>query len=88
MKNPRSSWCANYFNCLINYNVAYFNAYAKTYADAQRAVDQYELELAQIIEVIKAEGKLTDLDASQEFARQKSSMHVQAGDFIKSLVLA
>ena len=41
MENPKSGVSSIYFNCLLNYNVAFFHAYARTYSNAQKVVAQY-----------------------------------------------
>lgn len=70
MENPNCSGCANYFNQLFNYNVAYLNAYAKTYSTAQQAVERSQADLEQAIERIKLDAQLP-IDVQKELALTK-----------------
>lgn len=71
MKNPKSKSAHWYFESLLNYNVAYFHGYARTYSGAQKDVAQYEEVLQQSIEQIKAEGKLQEMDVKEELEKTK-----------------
>ncbi len=71
MKNPKNKSAALYFECLLNYNVAYFHGYARSYSGAQKDVAQYEQALLSSIELIKAEGKLQEMDAQAELEKTK-----------------
>lgn len=85
MQNPSSKSCGHYFTCLLNYNVAFFHAYARTYPGAKKAVAQYEVELAQSIELIKAEGQLQDVDANNELKKTKELFERANRRFYKKL---
>ncbi len=70
MKNPKSKSAHAYFDCLLNYNVAYFHGYARTYSGAQKDVAQYEQALLESMELIKAESK-QEMDVKAELEKTK-----------------
>lgn len=66
-----SHWTARYFNYLLNYNVAYFHAYAKTYSGAQEYLEQAEKELADCIGLIALRERLS-IDTKVELEKTKA----------------
>lgn len=79
-----SHWTSRYFNYLLNYNVAYFHAYAKTYSGAQDYLEQAEQELAECIALIALREKLK-FDVKVELEKTKALFVRLNNQFYKKL---
>lgn len=68
-KNIKLVLLSEYFSCLVAYNVTYFNNYVRPSAYGNHQVEECANRLLQIIEKIKKEEALQDLDAQEELRK-------------------
>lgn len=68
MNNSDSRLSEDYFDCLLNFNVACFHDYIKSNTLTQNTVEKYSKQLLSCLVQIKNKAMLNSLDVEKEFA--------------------
>ena len=79
--------CQRYFNCLLGYNIACFQHYIKPTPITRSKYDHFKDKLAGIIEHIKQEGGLADLNLDEELRKTCDLLYHFNVRFYKKLSL-
>ena len=68
-KNPNSPGIKDYFDCLLNYNVAWFHDHLTPNLSASNSLKTRGRDLYSIIEQIKNNEQLSNLDVQEEYKK-------------------
>lgn len=85
MESHDSGLCCQYMTRLHIYNIICFHNTVKSTQESKSALECRAEDLIELIEAIKAEGDLKDLDVQQEFKKTSDLIHRANKDYYKKL---